>query len=76
MQWPDQETLPKDRIIMANPKRSLTSKEAWRLFEAAIKEVYTLEEAAYWLKKNPHVARKMTGAGLLACFDEDIKIKK
>lgn len=58
---------------MAHHKRSLTPKQAWRIFEEAIRNVYTMEEAAEWLRKNPQVAKKMTGAGLLACFDEDIK---
>ena len=68
-----QKVLPQIRIIMANNKRSLTPKQAWRIFEEAIRNVYTMEEAAEWLRKNPQVAKKMTGAGLLACFDEDIK---
>ena len=58
---------------MANYKRSLTPKQAWRIFEEAISKTYTIEEAAEWLRKNPQVAKKLTGAGLLACFDEDIK---
>jgi hypothetical protein len=58
---------------MAYIKRSLTSKEAWRLFEKYIQNVYTIEEAAEWLRENPQVAKKMTGAGLLECFDEDAK---
>jgi hypothetical protein len=58
---------------MANHKRPLTPKQAWRLFEKYIQNVYTIEEAAEWLRENPQVAKKMTGAGLLACFDEDIK---
>jgi len=61
---------------MANPKRSLSSKEAWRIFEKYIQNVYTIEEAAEWLRKHPQVARKMTGAGLLDCFEEDIKARK
>ena len=58
---------------MAHNKRSLTPKQAWRIFEEAIRNVYTMEEAAEWLRKNPQVSKKMTGAGLLACFDEDTK---
>jgi len=58
---------------MANHKRSLTPKQAWRIFEDAIRNVHGIDEAAEWLRKNPQVAKKMTGAGLLACFDEDIK---
>lgn len=61
---------------MANSKRSLTPKQAWRKFEDGISSFYTVEEAADWLRKHPEVARKMTGAGLLQCFDEDIKSKK
>ena len=61
---------------MAYFKRSLTSKEAWRIFEKYIQNVYTIEEAAAWLHRHPHIAKKMTGAGLLRCFDEDIKAKK
>ena len=61
---------------MANPKRSLTPKQAWRMFEDAIRNVYSIEEAAEWIRKHPQVARKMTGAGLLACFDEDLKHEK
>jgi hypothetical protein len=61
---------------MANSKRPLTPKQAWRIFEAAIQSVYTIEEAAAWLRKHPEVARKMTGAGLLGCFEEDLKSKK
>jgi hypothetical protein len=33
----------------------------------------SVEEAAEWLRENPQVAKKMTGAGLLECFDEDAK---
>ena len=58
---------------MAHRKRPLSSKQAWRIFEDAISNVYTMEEAAEWLRKNPQVAKKMTGAGLLACFEEDVK---
>jgi hypothetical protein len=65
----------KDRLIMAHIKRSLTPKQAWRLFEEYVRNVYTIEEAAEWLRKHPEVAKKMTGAGLLACFDEDIREK-
>lgn len=61
---------------MAYSKRPLTPKQAWRRFEEYIRNVYTIEEAAEWLRKHPEVARKMTGAGLLACFDEDLKHKK
>ena len=68
-----QEILPQVRFLMANHKRSLTPKQAWRLFEEYVRDVSTIEEAAEWLRKNPQVAKKMTGAGLLACFDEDIK---
>ena len=68
--------LSKNRLVMANHKRSLTPKQAWRLFEEYVRNVYTIEEAAGWLRKHPEVARKMTGAGLLACFDEDVKLKK
>ncbi|NBW19545.1 MAG: hypothetical protein EBR82_67385 [Caulobacteraceae bacterium] len=58
---------------MAHRKRPLTSRDAWRIFEEAISKTYTIKEAAEWLRKNPQVAKKLTGAGLLACFDEDIK---
>ena len=58
---------------MAYIKRSLASREAWRIFENAVNKMNSVEEAAEWLRKNPQVAKKMTGAGLLACFDEDIK---
>jgi hypothetical protein len=61
---------------MANPKRSLTPRQAWRMFEDAIRNVYSIEEAAEWIRKHPQVARKMTGAGLLGCFEEDIKARK
>ena len=54
----------------------MTSKEAWRIFEDAIRNLDSLEEAAEWLYAHPMVAKKMTGAGLLACFEEDIKSKK
>lgn len=61
---------------MANPKRHLTHKQAWRLFEDAVKDMNGIADAAEWLRNNPQVAKKMTGAGLLACFDEDVKLKK
>lgn len=57
---------------MANIKRSITSKQAWRIFEDAVRNVNGMSEAADWLRRHPQVARKMTGAGLLACFEEDI----
>ncbi len=68
-----QEVLPKFRFLMAHNKRSLTPKQAWRLFEDAIKNTDDIEKAAEWIRRHPQVAKKMTGAGLLACFDEDIK---
>jgi hypothetical protein len=58
---------------MAHRQRPLTPKQAWRLFEEYIRNVYTIDEAAEWLRKHPQVAKKMTGAGLLECFDEDVK---
>lgn len=61
---------------MANHKRPMTSKEAWRVFESAMKDVNSIEEAAKWLRKNEKVAKKMTGMGLLGCFEEDVKTKK
>ena len=61
---------------MAHLKRSLTSRQAWRIFEDAVRDMSGIAEAAEWLRKHPQIARKMTGAGLLACFDEDIKSKK
>ena len=60
---------------MADRKRPLTSRDAWRVFEDAIRDSNDIEEAAEWLRANSDVARKMTGAGLLACFEEDIKQK-
>jgi len=68
-----QEVLSKVRLLMANHKRPLTPKQAWRLFEDAIRDTDDIKKAAEWIRKNPQVAKKMTGAGLLACFDEDIK---
>ena len=61
---------------MAYIRRSLTSKEAWRIFENAVNKMNSVEEAAAWLRRHPHIAKQMTGAGLLRCFDEDIKAKK
>jgi hypothetical protein len=61
---------------MANHKRPLTPKQAWRLFEDAIRETDDISQVADWLRKHPQIARKMTGAGLLACFDEDSGLKK
>jgi len=54
----------------------MTGKEAWRIFEDAVAKMDSIEEAAEWLYAHPMVAKKMTGAGLLACFEEDIKSKK
>jgi hypothetical protein len=73
LQGTNQEILSTNRLIMANHKRSLTPKQAWRLFEDAIKDTDDIEKAAEWIRRHPQVAKKMTGAGLLACFDEDIK---
>lgn len=58
---------------MADRKRSLTPKQAWRLFEEAIRHTDDIGKVAEWLRDNPGIAKKMTSAGLLACFDEDIK---
>jgi hypothetical protein len=58
---------------MAHRQRPLTPKQAWRLFEDAIRDTDDIKKAAEWIRKNPQVAKKMTGAGLLECFDEDVK---
>jgi len=58
---------------MADRKRPLTSRDAWRIFEDAIRNTNDIEQAYEWLLDNPDVARKMTGAGLMACFEEDIR---
>ena len=73
MRFKDEEMSPKNRLLMANHKRPLTPKQAWRLFEDAIKDTDDIEKAAEWIRRHPQVAKKMTGAGLLACFDEDTK---
>lgn len=61
---------------MAYSKRPLNSKQAWRIFEDAVKDFDGIKEAADWLHRHPEIARKMTGTGLLACFDEDLKHEK
>lgn len=43
------------------------------MFEDAIKDVDDIEKAAEWIRTHPQVAKRMTGDGLLACFDEDVK---
>jgi hypothetical protein len=43
------------------------------MFEEAVSKTNDIQEAAEWLRKHPQVAKKMTGAGLLECFDEDVK---
>jgi hypothetical protein len=53
----------------------LKPKEAWRIFEEAIKNIDSIDQAAQWLKENPCVAKKMTGMGLLECFEEDTGVK-
>jgi pterin-4a-carbinolamine dehydratase len=58
---------------MAHHKRPITPKQAWRMFEEAVSKTNDIQEAAEWLRKHPQVAKKMTGAGLLECFDEDMK---
>jgi hypothetical protein len=51
----------------------MTQTQAWREFEKAVAKIESIEEAAKWLRENPKVAAKMTGIGLLRCFDEDMK---
>ena len=65
--------LSKNRLKLANRQRPLTSVQAWERFELALRNIYSLEEAAEWLRSNPHIASKLTGAGLLATFEKEAK---
>ena len=60
-------------VILCSNTRSSSSLKQQQLGFDAIKDTDDIEKAAEWIRRHPQVAKKMTGAGLLACFDEDIK---
>jgi hypothetical protein len=61
---------------MANYKRSVKkSVEAWRAMEAALADMQSFEDCQKWVVANPEICKHLTGAGLLAVMDEDLKKK-
>jgi hypothetical protein len=61
---------------MANPKRSVDkSVKAWRAMEAALADMQSFEDCQKWIVDHPEICRHLSGAGLLAVMDEDLKKK-
>jgi len=61
---------------MANHKRSVKkSIEAWRAMEAALNDMESFEACQKWIVDHPEICRHLSGAGLLAVMEEDLKKK-
>jgi len=76
MQIKKQKVQCKNRIFMANYKRSLSeSVKAWRIFEEALKDLDGFDACAKWVLDNPKICNKLSGPGLMAVMKEDLKKK-
>jgi len=61
---------------MANYKRSIKkSVEAWRALEAALKDMESFDDCQKWILDNPQICKHLSGFGLLAVMEEDLKKK-
>ena len=51
----------------------MTEQKAWEIFEDAMRDVQSFDEAVRWLKKNPVIKERLTVYEMMRQFNRDIR---
>ena len=72
MQIGDNQALPIDRAKLACIPESMNDSEAWQIFEDAMRDVESFDEAMNWLNKHPHIKENLTVFEMMRQFNKTI----
>ena len=67
------QSLSIDRAKLAGIPEAMTEQKAWEIFEDAMRDVQSFDEAVRWLKKNPEIKEKLTVYEMMRQFNRDIR---
>jgi hypothetical protein len=51
----------------------MTEQKAWEIFEDAMRNVQSFDEAMAWLNKNPEIRERLTVYEMIRNFNRDIR---
>ena len=67
------ESLSIDRAKLAGIPEAMTEQKAWEIFEDAMRDVESFDEAMAWLNKNPEIRERLTVYEMIRNFNRDIR---
>ena len=62
-----------DRPKLACIPEPMTEQKAWEIFEDAMRDVQSFDEAMAWLNKNPEIRERLTVYEMIRNFNRDIR---
>ena len=73
MQIGDDEGLSIDRSKLAGISEPMTEQKAWEIFEDAMRDVQSFDEAMAWLDRHPEIRERLTVYEMIRNFNRDIR---
>ena len=65
--------LPLDRAKLAGISEPMTEQKAWEIFEDAMRDVQSFDEAVAWLDRHPEIRERLTVYEMIRNFNRDIR---
>ena len=67
------EGLSIDRAKLAGIPEAMTEQKAWEIFEDAMRDVQSFDEAMAWLDRHPEIRERLTVYEMIRNFNRDIR---
>ena len=67
------EGLSIDRAKLAGIPEAMTEQKAWEIFEDAMRDVQSFDEAVRWLDRHPEIRERLTVYEMIRNFNRDIR---
>ena len=67
------EGLPIDRAKLAGIPEAMNESQAWEIFEDAMRDVQSFDEAMAWLDRHPEIRERLTVYEMIRNFNRDIR---
>ena len=67
------EGLSIDRAKLAGISEPMTEQKAWEIFEDAMRDVQSFDEAMAWLDRHPEIRERLTVYEMIRNFNRDIR---
>ena len=67
------ESLPIDRAKLAGISEAMNESQAWEIFEDAMRDVQSFDEAMAWLDRHPEIRERLTVYEMIRNFNRDIR---